>query len=180
MRTLRAEFESGNDLLSAYWNFLRTGGLVVQVVEPATEGEQVVLVVRVRSLKKEYTFRGVVARKRDERTFVAFSGDEDPDGMINAAWADGYATPERKHRRYEVREPVVYRMGGEERTATLVNLSRGGCCIEALVTPPMGVRVRLDGAGVIEDAVVRWVQGPAIGLEFVTPLEYSGVDLLRR
>jgi hypothetical protein len=175
MRSVKVEYGTGQELFEAYWNFLRSGGLVLRGRPELVEGALVDLVVRIRSLKKQWTFVARVARvDSDGRVFVAFEPGQAQDKMINAAWADTYQVPERRHRRFDVRAQVSYEFDGERHAATLTNLSRGGCRI---VTPdklPVGARLYVSGPDLVVHAQVRWSRtGREAGLEFAEPLEQS-------
>jgi hypothetical protein len=173
MRNLRIELESGQELFEAYWNFLRSGGLILPRGDGLDDGEAIELVVRIRSLKKEWRLRSRVVRVgEDGRAHVAFEDGQDQEAMVNAAWADSYDVPERKHQRHDLRADVsISSPSGGDRRATLTNLSRGGCRIETNERLPVGTRLRLFGAGLDADAQVRWARtGGELGLEFAQPL----------
>jgi hypothetical protein len=182
MRVLRVAFEAGRDLFEVFWNFLQSGGVVLASSGGAVQGEAVRCEVRIRALKKEWSFDAKIARIDERgRAFVAFEPGQDQEGMVNAAWADTYLVPERKHRRLYLRAEVRYAVGGSERAerpATLTNLSRGGCCIQTDERLPVGTLVHLTGAEFDSDAQVRWLRDPPsreLGLEFASPLALSEI-----
>jgi Tfp pilus assembly protein PilZ len=178
MRQLKVDFEAGRDLFEVYWNFLQSGGVVVRAGDGVVEGDELEVLLSIRSLKKSWRMRGRVARMaKDGRCFVAFDAGQSQEDLVNGAWADAYAVPERRHRRVHLRTNVGYRVGGggaELRQAVLTNLSRGGCCIETDERLPVGTRVQLCGPGLAAVAKVRWVRrAPSreLGLEFASLIE---------
>lgn len=181
MRKLSVEFEAGRDLFEVYWNFLQSGGVVLRALAVdggAAEGEALEIALKIRSLKKSWRLAARVAQVgRDGRVFLAFDPDQQQEDLVNAAWADAYAVPERRHRRIHLRANVGYRVGGgaaEMRPAVLTNLSRGGCCIETDERLPVGTRLELLGPGLAAAAKVRWVRRPPsreLGLEFSNLIE---------
>lgn len=181
MRVLRVAYEAGRDLFDVFWNFLQSGGVIVPSSGGAMEGEPVLAAVRIRSLKKEWHFRSRIARLGgDGRAWVAFDPGQEQEAMVNAAWADTYAVPERKHRRYSVRADVNWRQKTDPdlraslRKATITNLSRGGCCLETDERLPVGTVIRVEGDNLSVDAQVRWAKRPPsreLGLEFATPID---------
>jgi hypothetical protein len=167
MRTARVEFPSGREVLRAYWGFLSTGGLVVG--EPAlVEGDLVKLDVKIASLKKVYHLTGYVKKAEQGRAHVAFDAGHAHEELLNAAWADSHGVPERHHRRYDLGLQVSYRIGDAEGQGRIVNLSRGGCCLEAEHTLRVGTRLHLHGEGFALDGQVRWAHASArrMGIEF--------------
>src|ERR1700761_4157084 len=115
MRSIQVQFASGREVLNSYWGFLRNGGLVLAEPWDLTEGDSVVLDVRIKSLKRSYKLAArVVKRAPDgQRSFVAFEAGQEQDVMLNAAWADSHEVPQRKHRRYPSENSVLYAGNGE-------------------------------------------------------------------
>jgi hypothetical protein len=171
MPTTRIEYPTGREVLAAYWGFIGNGGLVLPVSAERSflgEGDRVLLNVKITSLKKEYQLAGRVRGKADGRAFIAFDAGQGQDAMLNAAWADSQGVPERRHRRVDVSVPVRYRIGNAEANARMVNVSRGGCCVETDETVRPGTRLALEGDGFAAQGRVRWTSMHArvMGIEF--------------
>jgi len=168
MRTARIEYPSGREMLRAYWGFLATGGLVLPEPTDLVEGDEIRLDVKITSLKKVYHLTGHVKKAEEGRALVAFDDEKAHDELLNAAWADSHGVPERRHRRYDLGLPVRYRIGDAEGVGRIVNLSRGGCCLEAEHTLRVGTRLHLSGEGFAIDGRVRWAAGASrrMGIEF--------------
>ena len=136
--------------------------------ESAADGEQVVLDVRIASLRKEYQIAGRVRLRSGGRAVIAFDAGPSQDALLNAAWADGEDVPERRHRRWRVTEPMRYRAGEREGMGRLIDISRGGCCVAAAAALRVGMRMFVEIAGAWVEARVRWANGRSgmAGLEF--------------
>jgi len=160
MRSIQVHFPSGREVLSSYWGFLHQGGLVLREAEDLSEGDDVVLDVRIKSLKP--------------RAFVEFAGGQDQEVMLNAAWADSHDVPQRKHRRYPVggREVRYAAADAPDKLACghLLNVSPGGCRLKGATVLPKGARVQLNAQGLYLEGQVRW-SSPAgeMGIEFSRP-----------
>src|SRR5438046_1568375 len=110
MKNISVRFQSGRELLNAYWGFLDDGGLFLEghVGVDDKEGERIVADVRIESLKKRFTLKGRIAKRDDRRTVIAFDKGEGQDLLLNAAWADSHDVPQRKHRRFQTGSEVAY------------------------------------------------------------------------
>ncbi|HEX4458736.1 MAG TPA: PilZ domain-containing protein [Polyangia bacterium] len=175
MRSVQVQFASGREVLNSYWGFLRNGGLVLAEPWDLSEGDSVVLDVRIKSLKRSYTLAArVVKRAPDgQRSFVAFEAGQEQDMMLNAAWADSHEVPQRKHRRYPSGNQVLYAGAGAE-TAThagqILDVSPGGCRLRGPHLVPVGSRIRVIALGIELDGQVRWTAGGReMGVEFQKP-----------
>ena len=161
MRTTRVVYPTGRELLSSYWGFLASGGITLDAErgEPSAfcEGDAIVVDVRIASLRKEYRLAGHIRRRFDGRALVAFDVGEPQDMLLNAAWADGQEVPERRHRRWPVNVPVHFRSGDGEGEGVVVDLSRGGLCLEADTLLRVGTVVTVTGPGIVADGRVRWM-----------------------
>ena len=181
MRRARVDYPSGRELLAAYWGFLGSGGLVVPKPalaagsealaaggEEATDGEPVVLEVRIASLRKEYCLQGRIRRTDGQSVVIAFDEGQAQDMLLAAAWADGQGVPERRHRRWNLELPVRFRTFEREGSGRLVNLSRGGCCVQVDSEMRSGTRIFLVGDRFLVDGVVRWARSGSrlMGVEF--------------
>jgi PilZ domain len=173
MRSIQVHFPSGREVLSNYWGFLHHGGLVLREVETdLAEGDDVVLDVKIKSLKQTYRFAGRVVKKT-ERAFVAFADGQDQEVMLNAAWADSHDVPQRKHRRYPIGREVRYAVAGApEKSARghLLNVSPGGCRLKGATVLPPGARVQVHAQGLQLEGQVRWSSAAGeMGIEFSRP-----------
>lgn len=175
MRSLSVQFASGREVLNSYWGFLKNGGLVLADPHDLIEGDNVVLDVKIRSLKRSYKIAArVVKRAPDgDRAFVAFEEGQEQDVMLNAAWADSHEVPQRKHRRYVTGNNVLYAQAGQP-TSThagqILDVSPGGCRLRGPHLYPVGARIRLTTMGIELDGQVRWTAGGReMGVEFQKP-----------
>jgi hypothetical protein len=168
MRVAQVEYPSGREMLRAYWGFLATGGLILGEPAGLAEGDAVRLDVKITSLKKVYHLTGHVKKADDGRALVAFDDDQAHGELLNAAWADSHGVPQRRHRRYDLGLQVRYRIGDAQGRGRIVNLSRGGCCLEAEHTLRIGTRLHLEGEGFAIDGRVRWAKAASrqMGIEF--------------
>lgn len=195
MRTLQVHFISGREVLGHYWGLLSGGGLALPLgsleEDLPAPGERVRLTVHISSIKKTYELEvqalevrlgsgPAPAGKGDRRLMVAFLAESTPDELLDAAWADGCDSPQRRTRRVSLRPQAKVRyerLDGspvEGRTGRLVNLSQGGCCVEGSALPPPGTQVLLTTVGQEVKLVgrVRWTERPECGLmgiEFLGP-----------
>jgi hypothetical protein len=192
MRMVAVQFPSGREVLGSYWGFLKDGGLILGagpgldegvVSLPAeagqlSEGDPLVLDIRVRTLKTAYRLAGRLVRRSPDgrRAFVAFASGQDQQALLDAAWADTYDVPQRKHRRYDQRAPIAYRLdGGAESRGEMVDVSPGGLRVRAGAPLPVGARVqvRVLEEGLDNDELhgkVRWSRGRnECGIELVRP-----------
>jgi hypothetical protein len=192
MATVAVQFPSGREVLGSYWGFLKDGGLILGAapgsddgtvslppeVGELSEGDPLLLDIRVRTLKTVYRLAARLVRRSADgrRAFVAFTSGQDQQALLDAAWADTYDVPQRKHRRYDQRAPVAYRIdGGAESEGEIVDVSPGGVRLRARTPLPVGARVRLR---VLEDGLdrdelqgkVRWSRGRnECGIELLRP-----------
>lgn len=175
MRSARLEFPSGRELLGAWWGFIGSGGLVVAPralqaagVGDLAEGEEVLLELRIASLRKDYRLMAQLRRRDEQRAVLAFDEGQGQDVLLSAAWADGQGVPERRHRRWELQIPVRYRTFDREGSARIVNLSRGGCCMRVETPLRNQGRIFVVGDGFLVDGTVRWAREGSrlVGVEF--------------
>jgi hypothetical protein len=179
MRSIQVQFASGREVLNSYWGFLRNGGLVLADPRDLTEGDSVVLDVKIKSLKRSYKLAAhVVKRAPDgQRAFVAFDEGQEQDLMLNAAWADSHEVPQRKHRRYPTGSHVLYAAGGDgsprdgsTHAGQILDVSPGGCRLRGPHVLPVGARIRVIALGIELDGQVRWCAGGReMGVEFQKP-----------
>ena len=172
MRCARVEYPTGREVLAAYWGLLGTGGLIVGErwlrAASTSEGDPIVLDVHIASLRKDYRLSGRVRSKDAERAVIAFDEGQAQDIMLAAAWADGEDVPERRHRRWNVDLPVRFRTFEHEGRGQLVNISRGGCCVQVDASIRSGARLFVVGEAFAVDGLVRWAKAHnrLLGVEF--------------
>jgi len=177
-RSIQVQFASGREVLNSYWGFLKNGGLVL--ADPnghgdLAEGDNVVLDVKIKSLKRSYKLAARVVKRVPEgnRAFVAFEEGQEQDVMLNAAWADSHEVPQRKHRRYPTGNKVLYSQAGQAASThagQILDVSPGGCRLRGPHLYPVGARVRVIALGIELDGQVRWTAGGReMGIEFQKP-----------
>jgi hypothetical protein len=175
MRSIQVQFASGREVLNSYWGFLRDGGLVLADPQNLIEGDDVIVDVKIKSLKRSYKLAArVVKRAPDgQRAFVAFDAGQEQDLMLNAAWADSHEVPQRKHRRYPTGNKVLYAATSETQAThagQILDVSPGGCRLKGPHLFPVGARVRVIALGIELDGQVRWTAaGREMGIEFQKP-----------
>jgi Tfp pilus assembly protein PilZ len=178
MRSVQVQFPSGREVLSSYWGFLENGGLVLRDPKDLQEGDSILLDVRIKSLKQTYRFAGRVVKKapapsEGHKAFVAFDQGQDPQLMLNAAWADTHDVPQRKHRRYPGGGEVRYAALEQPTQAArgrILDVSPGGCRLKGPLALPVGARVLVNALGIELDGQVRWTTpGKEMGIEFAKP-----------
>jgi hypothetical protein len=175
MRSIQVQFASGREVLNSYWGFLRNGGLVLADPQNLIEGDDVIVDVKIKSLKRSYKLAArVVKRAPDgQRAFVAFDAGQEQDLMLNAAWADSHEVPQRKHRRYPTGNKVLYATTADAsvtHAGQILDVSPGGCRLKGPHLFPVGARVRVIALGIELDGQVRWTAaGREMGIEFQKP-----------
>jgi hypothetical protein len=175
MRSIQVQFASGREVLNSYWGFLKNGGLVLADPNDLAEGDNVVLDVKIKSLKRSYKLAARVVKRASEgnRAFVAFDEGQEQDVMLNAAWADSHEVPQRKHRRYPTGNHVLYAQPGSSEAThagQILDVSPGGCRLRGPQLIPVGGRVRVIAMGIELDGQVRWTAGGReMGIEFQKP-----------
>lgn len=177
MRNVTVQFASGREVLGSYWGFLKNGGLVIgdsADTRELSEGDSIVLDVKIKSLKQSYRFSGRVVQRAPARAFVAFNEGQDQEVMLNAAWADTHDVPQRKHRRYPGQPHDVRYVNRDapDKVAhgRIVDVSPGGCRLKGDKPLPVGARVRVSTMGIDLDGQVRWAtKGNEMGIEFARP-----------
>jgi hypothetical protein len=175
MRSIQVQFASGREVLNSYWGFLKNGGLVLADPDDLIEGDNVVLDVKIKSLKRSYKLTARVVKRAPEgnRAFVAFEEGQEQDVMLNAAWADSHEVPQRKHRRYPTGNKVLYNQAGaatSTHAGQILDVSPGGCRLRGPHLLAVGARVRVIALGIELDGQVRWTAGGReMGIEFQKP-----------
>lgn len=175
-RNVAVRFGTAADVLDSYWGFLSHGGLVLRDDHGLTEGEPVHLEVTIESSSTRVSLRGQVVRgpaAEPRRSVIAFDPGQPQDQLLTAAWSEVENVPARRHRRFPL-EGAMRLLDGRgreilESKGKVVNLSAGGICLRtgAPLAIAQGARVTLGAeAGTSLPALVRWISGTEIGLEF--------------
>ncbi|HLU66711.1 MAG TPA: PilZ domain-containing protein [Kofleriaceae bacterium] len=177
MRDLAVRFESGKDVLNAYWGYLSDGGLVIPDDDELAVGEPVSLSVLIASASASYSLSGRVVR-RDQaagRAVIAFSPGQPHDMLLTQALADADKVPARRSRRFRVDVAARVRdarEAGEASPARLIDVSDHGCCVQLdekagpddLAT---GTPVAIDAGSLSVAGQVVWTRGRERGVSFV-------------
>jgi hypothetical protein len=160
LREIDVRFESGEELLGAYWGYLNGGGLVIGD-DGFEVGEELSLSVSIDPSDATYCLHGRVVKCQPEgrQAVIAFHPGEPHDMLLSEALADTTHVAPRRFRRFEVDEPVRVICGGAEEWvhARLSNLSREGCCFE--LEEPVGFPV--DSEVLIRHGLVQ-VRGAVV------------------
>ena len=175
-RSVAVRFGTAADVLDSYWGFLSHGGLVLRNDHGLTEGEPVHLEVTIESSSTQVRLRGQVVRGPagdPRRAVIAFDPGQPQDQLLTAAWAEVENVPARRHRRFPL-DGAMRLLDGRGREilepkGKVVNLSAGGICLRtgAPLAIAQGARVTISGeSGTLLPALVRWISGTEIGLEF--------------
>jgi hypothetical protein len=133
IKDLAVRFESGKDVLNAYWGYLSNGGLVIPDSDDLSVGEPVSLSVIIASASASYSLSGRVVRRDESRAVIAFAPGQPHDMLLTQALADADKVPARRSRRFRVELPAMVRdgrNGARPVTARVVDLSEHGCCIQ--------------------------------------------------
>ena len=193
---LDVRFDSGKDVLNAYWGYLSGGGLVIPDQSDFEVGQSVSLTVWVESLQSSFSLAGRIVRRdtRGGQAVVAFAPGEPHDLLLAEALAEAENVPARRHRRYRIDERVRLRpvvastplaagtmtdapLPPPDVDASLVDLSAEGCCVrldgEAPGVLPVGTAIDVVLDGPVLSGVVVWVRNRERGVAF--PSETSSL-----
>ena len=104
MKDLEVRFETGREVLNAYWGYLSDGGLIIPDQGLLAVGDPVALSVRIESSRATYALSGKVVRcdAATGRAVIAFSPGEPQDMLLTQALADAEHVPARRARRFRV------------------------------------------------------------------------------
>lgn len=145
VKDLEVRFETGREVLNAYWGYLSDGGLFIP--DPAQAelavGEPVSLNVLIESSRTRYTLSGKVVRRdvAAGRAAIAFNPGQPQDMLLTQALADAEQVPARRARRFRVAldaRVVDASNGTQPFDARLVDLSEFGCCFRLEREPGPG------------------------------------------
>ncbi|HWM86675.1 MAG TPA: PilZ domain-containing protein [Kofleriaceae bacterium] len=134
MKDLEVRFETGREVLNAYWGYLSDGGLIIPDQDELAVGEPVSLSVLIESSRSSYSLSGKVVRRdvHAGQAVIAFSPGQPQDMLLTQALSDAEQVPARRARRFRVAldARVVDASNGSEQPleAQLVDLSEFGCC----------------------------------------------------
>lgn len=134
LKDLEVRFESGRDVLSAYWGYLSDGGLVIPGRDGLIVGEDVSLQVLIASAQARYSLAGRVVRLDPGRgaVTIAFSPGQPHDMLLTQALADADQVPARRARRFRVDLPAQVEVDepASAFSARLLDVSELGCCMQ--------------------------------------------------
>ena len=145
MKELEVRFDSGRDVLSAYWGYLSDGGLVIPDDGGLAVGDPVSLSILITSASATYSLAGRVVRRdaAAHRAVIAFAPGQPHDMLLTQALADADKVPARRARRFRVDLDAHVRdsrNGAHAVPARLVDVSELGCCVRlarATDVPPL-------------------------------------------
>ncbi len=175
MKDLEVRFETGREVLNAYWGYLSDGGLIIPDQGQLMVGDPVSLSVRIESSHSCYSLSGRVVRRdvAAGRAVIAFSPGEPQDMLLTQALADAEHVPARRARRFRVAldARVVAANGAGQIEAHLVDLSEFGCCFR-LDDPgsahlPVGTPVEIAAPDFEVGGRVVWTRHTERGVAFV-------------
>ena len=175
MRDFEVRFNSGAEVLNAYWGYLSDGGLVIEDQAELDVGESVALQVHIESSRAKYALAGKVVRResRSGQAVIAFDPGQPHDLLLSEALAETDNVPARRHRRYRIdldallRKPTEPDSGCEVR---LINVSREGCC--ARLSQPdrgeftVGSTLEIEADELAVCGAVVWQRGLERGIRF--------------
>ncbi|HTE52909.1 MAG TPA: PilZ domain-containing protein [Kofleriaceae bacterium] len=176
MKDLEVRFETGREVLNAYWGYLSDGGLIIPDQGHLVVGDPVALCVRIESSRATYSLCGRVVRcdAAAGRAVIAFSPGEPQDMLLTDALADAEHVPARRARRFRVRlEARVLDASSaiDPVEAQLVDLSEYGCCFridgEAQADLPVGTAVEIAAEEFAIGGRVVWMRHTERGVAFV-------------
>jgi hypothetical protein len=177
VKDLEVRFETGRDVLNAYWGYLSDGGLIIPDERCLEVGDQVSLRVRIESSHTTYSLTGKVVRcdPAAGRAVIAFSPGEPQDMLLTQALSDAEQVPARRARRYRVAldaRVLEASNGIDPVDARLIDLSEYGCCFRmdedsALGRLPVGTPVEISADDFAVGGRVVWTRHTERGVAFV-------------
>ena len=180
MKALEVRFDSGRDVLSAYWGYLSDGGLVIPDEGGLAVGDSVSLCILIASASASYSLAGRVVRRdaHAQRAVIAFAPGQPHDMLLTQALADADKVPARRARRFRVdlhAQVRDARNGAHPVPARLVDVSELGCCVRlsgdaGVLATGTPVEVRSDPFNV--EGRVVWERRDERGVMFA-PAEES-------
>jgi len=176
VKDLEVRFETGREVLNAYWGYLSDGGLIIPDQGQLAVGDPVSLHVRIESSRSTYSLAGKVVRRdlAAGRAVIAFSPGEPQDMLLTQALADAEQVPARRSRRFRVTlgaRVLDASNGTDPLAAELVDLSEFGCCFrleddEAHEKLPVGTPVEISADDFVVGGRVVWTRHTERGVTF--------------
>lgn len=175
MKDLEVRFETGREVLNAYWGYLSDGGLIIPDQGLLVVGDPVALSVRIESSRATYALSGKVVRcdAATGRAVIAFSPGEPQDMLLTQALADAEHVPARRARRFRVTldARVLHATDVRPVEAQLVDLSEFGCCFrldeECHADLPVGTPIEIAADEFAVGGRVVWTRHTERGVAFV-------------
>lgn len=175
MKDLEVRFETGREVLNAYWGYLSDGGLIIPDQGLLVVGDPVALSVRIESSRATYALSGKVVRcdAATGRAVIAFSPGEPQDMLLTQALADAEHVPARRARRFRVTldARVLDATSVRPVEAQLVDLSEFGCCFrlddDSHADLPVGTPVEIAADEFAVGGRVVWTRHTERGVAFV-------------
>jgi hypothetical protein len=190
VKELEVRFDSGRDVLSAYWGYLSDGGLVIPDEGGLAVGDPVSLSILITSASATYSLAGRVVRRdaAAQRAVIAFAPGQPHDMLLTQALADADKVPARRARRFRVDLDARVRdsrNGAHPLPARLVDVSELGCCVRlaaATDAPPLvtGTPVEIASDAFHVEGRVVWDRADDRGVMFAPPEECRDPDGLER
>jgi hypothetical protein len=188
VKDLEVRFETGREVLNAYWGYLSDGGLIIPNHGQLAVGDPVSLSVRIESSRSSYSLTGKVVRCDPVagRAVIAFSPGEPQDMLLTQALADADHVPARRARRFRVtlEARVMDATNGIDHVeARLVDLSEYGCCFrldeeETHGKLPVGTPIEIAADDFAVGGRVVWTRHTERGVAFVAQDITSSVSPL--
>lgn len=178
LKDFKVRFGNGVEVLNAYWGYLSDGGLVIEDRSELAVGDMVALNVHIESSRASYALAGKVVRREQTsgQAVIAFDPGQPHDLLLSEALAETDNVPARRHRRFRVEVPARLRRRtrvGPDGEATLINVSREGCC--ARLDEPdnghftVGASLEIAAGNVVATGRVVWQRGAERGIHFAEP-----------
>jgi hypothetical protein len=188
VKDLEVRFETGREVLNAYWGYLSDGGLIIpdQAQAQLTVGDPVSLTIFIESSRGLYSLSGRVVRRdvTAGRAVIAFNPGQPQDMLLTHALADAEQVPARRARRFRVAldARVVDACNGTvPLDARLVDLSEFGCCFrlegQGGSCLPVGTPIEIAASDFAVGGRVVWTRHTERGVAFVTPDAPTGPTL---
>lgn len=178
MKDLEVRFQTGREVLNAYWGYLSDGGLIIPDQGCLEVGDPVSLRVLIESSHTTYSLTGKVVRcdPSARRAVIAFSPGEPQDMLLTQALSDAEQVPARRARRFRVAldaRVLEAANGIDPVDARVIDLSEYGCCFRleedsALGRLPVGTPVEISSAEFAVGGRVVWTRHTERGVAFVS------------
>jgi hypothetical protein len=190
VKELEVRFDSGRDVLSAYWGYLSDGGLVIPDEGNLAVGDPVSLSILITSASATYSLAGRVVRRdaAAQRAVIAFAPGQPHDMLLTQALADADKVPARRARRFRVDLDASVRdsrNGAHPVAARLVDVSELGCCVRLAAgtdAPPLvtGTPVEIAAEPFHVEGRIVWDRADDRGVLFASAAESRDPDALSK